>query len=80
MGFFSFKTAWRTLQGYEAMNMIRKGQMRGVAKGDVRSQVALITQLFGVVVSEGREGLLRSTVSPHISCNTTSRQALWQVC
>jgi transposase, IS6 family len=27
MGFFSFQTAWRTIQGYESMNMIRKGQI-----------------------------------------------------
>ncbi len=27
MGFFSFETAWRTLEGYEAMNMLRKGQI-----------------------------------------------------
>jgi transposase-like protein len=26
LGFFSFRTAWRTLQGFEVMNMIRKGQ------------------------------------------------------
>ena len=38
MGFFSFETAWRTLQGYEAMHMIRKGQMQGVKKGDSLSQ------------------------------------------
>jgi transposase-like protein len=50
MGFFSFKTAWRTLQGFEAMNMIRKGQMHGVAKGDVQGQITLVTQLFGVAV------------------------------
>jgi len=25
-GFFSLKTAWRTLQGYEVMNMLRKGR------------------------------------------------------
>jgi transposase, IS6 family len=48
MGFFSFETAWRTLQGYEVMNMIRKGQVHGVEKGDVRNQVALIAKLFGV--------------------------------
>src|SRR6266516_6395056 len=36
LGFFSLETAWRTLRGYEAMNMIRKGQMQGVAKGDVK--------------------------------------------
>src|SRR5690349_14793321 len=47
MGFFSFETAWRTLQGYEIMNMMRKGQLQEVAKGDVRGQVALIARLFG---------------------------------
>jgi transposase-like protein len=49
MGFFSFETAWQTLQGYEAMNMIRKGQVQGVKKGDVKSQIALVARLFGVV-------------------------------
>jgi len=49
MGFFSFETAWRTLQGFEVMNMIRKGQLRGVAKGDVGGQVALVRTLFGVI-------------------------------
>lgn len=48
MGFFSFETASRTLQGYEAYNMIRKGQLQGVKKGDVRGQVALVAKLFGV--------------------------------
>jgi len=48
MGFFSIETAWRTLQGYEIMNMMRKGQVRGVAKGDVRGQVTVIARLFGV--------------------------------
>jgi transposase-like protein len=50
MGFFSDLTAWRTLQGYAMMNMLRKGQMQGVAKGDVRGQVVLIAKLFGVAV------------------------------
>lgn len=49
MGFFSFETAWRTLQGFEMMNMIRKGQVQGVAKGDVREQVTLVARLFEVV-------------------------------
>jgi IS6 family transposase len=49
MGFFSFETAWRTLQGYEMMNMIRKGQIQGVDKGDVGGQAALVARLFGVV-------------------------------
>jgi len=49
MGFFSFETAWRTLQGFEIMNIVRKGQVQGVEKGDVRGQVALVAWLFGVV-------------------------------
>jgi IS6 family transposase len=48
MGFFSFATAERTLQGYEFMNMVRKGQLRGVGKGDILSQVAFISHLFAV--------------------------------
>ncbi|EFH84928.1 IS6 family transposase [Ktedonobacter racemifer] len=50
MGFFTFETAWRTLQGYEMMNRLRKGQVQGVAKGDVGGQVALVATLFGVAV------------------------------
>jgi transposase-like protein len=49
MGFSSFNTARRTLRGYEAMNMIRKGQIQGVAKGDIQAQVGFVYQIFGVV-------------------------------
>ena len=48
LGFFSFETAWNTLQGYESMNIIRKGQVHGVEKGDIMGQVAFIARLFGV--------------------------------
>jgi IS6 family transposase len=48
MGFFSFETAWRTLQGLEVMNMIRKGQVHGVGKGNILNQVMFIASLFGV--------------------------------
>jgi transposase-like protein len=48
MGFFSFETTRRTLQGFEMMNMLRKGQLKGIAKGDVRGQVILVNKLFGV--------------------------------
>jgi transposase-like protein len=50
MGFFSFETALRTLQGFEVMNMVRKGQLQGIAKGNVKSQVTLVAKLFGVTV------------------------------
>jgi transposase, IS6 family len=49
MGFFPDLTAWRTLQGFEVMNMMRKGQLQGVDKGDVRGQMALVAKLFGVI-------------------------------
>ena len=49
MGFFSFETAWRTLQGFEIMNMLRKGQLQGVNKGNIRGQIALVNKLFGMV-------------------------------
>jgi len=48
LGFFSFATAWNTLRGYEILNAMRKGQIRGVAKGSMRSQVTFIAGLFGV--------------------------------
>ena len=48
MGFASFNSARRTLRGMEAMNMTRKGQVQEVAKGDVRAQVELVSQLFGI--------------------------------
>lgn len=48
LSFFSLETAWSTLQGYESMNIIRKGQVYGVEKGDILGQVAFIARLFGV--------------------------------
>ena len=47
-GYGSFSTAWRTLQGIEAVNMIRKGRVRWVAKQDVIAQAAFIAELFGI--------------------------------
>jgi transposase-like protein len=48
MGFGSFNSARRTLSGVEAMSMIRKGQVRGISKGNGVSQVKFIEQLFGI--------------------------------
>jgi transposase, IS6 family len=48
LGFGAFATAQRTIQGYEAMHMLRKGQIEGVAKGDVLAQNRVINQLFGL--------------------------------
>ncbi len=49
MGFWSFETAWRTLQGYEATHQLRKGQVRGTTRGDIRSQVRFVLTAFGLV-------------------------------
>jgi IS6 family transposase len=49
LGFFSFQSAWRTLQGYEVMNLMRKGQMQGIGKEDSIGQVVFIASLFGIV-------------------------------
>jgi IS6 family transposase len=47
-GYGSFRSAWRTLQGIEAMNMIRKGRVRGLVKGNAVGQALFIGELFGV--------------------------------
>jgi transposase-like protein len=47
-GYGSFQSAWRTLQGIEAMNMIRKGRVRRLSKGDSLGQAFFIAGLFGI--------------------------------
>ena len=49
LGFGSYPTAWRTIQGYEVMNMIRKGQIEGAKKGNIKAQNQFIAGLFGLV-------------------------------
>ena len=46
--FRSIDGALRTIAGYEAMNMIRKGQIRWLAKGDIVAQIHYIEQTFGL--------------------------------
>jgi len=41
-GYGSVTTAWRTLHGIEAMEMIRKGRARRVAKGDTVAQMKFV--------------------------------------
>jgi IS6 family transposase len=48
LGFGAFATAQRTIQGYEAMHMLHKGQIKGMVKGDVLAQNHVINQLFGL--------------------------------
>jgi transposase-like protein len=48
--FRSVDGALRTIQGYEAMNMIRKGQVSWLAKGDIVGQVRYVERVFGLAL------------------------------
>jgi transposase-like protein len=47
-GFRAFQTAWRTIQGIETLSMIRKGQVKWLAKDDIPGQAAFVGHLFGL--------------------------------
>ncbi len=46
--FRSVEGALNTIQGYEAMHMIRKGQIRWLQKGNVVGQVRFVNRVFGL--------------------------------
>jgi len=46
--FRSVKGALNTIAGYESMHMIRKGQVKWLAKGDITAQVRFIHEIFGI--------------------------------
>jgi len=46
LGFGGFWTARRTLAGFEAMAMIRKGQVRNIDGNDIKAQATFIAGLF----------------------------------
>ncbi len=48
LGYGSYPTAWRTIQGYETMHMIRKGQIEEAEKGNITAQNQFIAKLFGL--------------------------------
>ena len=50
LGFRSFHAAWRTIQGMEMINMIRKGQIRWLPKDDIIGQALFMSGLFGVAM------------------------------
>jgi transposase, IS6 family len=49
LGFGSLETAGQTLAGYEAMAMIRKGQVQNIGGHNMRAQAAFIAKLFDVL-------------------------------
>jgi transposase-like protein len=48
LGYRSFDTAERTLQGVEAMHMIRKGQLKRISRDDTQGQAKFVAGLFQV--------------------------------
>jgi IS6 family transposase len=48
LGFGSLRTARKTLAGYEAMAMVRKGQVDSVGGRDMKAQAAFVAGLFAV--------------------------------
>jgi transposase, IS6 family len=48
LGFGGFWTARRTLAGYEAMAMLRKGQVRSISGHDISAQATFIAGLSQV--------------------------------
>jgi IS6 family transposase len=46
--FKSFHTAERTIEGIEAINMIRKGQVKRLSRNDAMGQAMFVASLFGI--------------------------------
>ena len=46
--FRSFHTAERTLEGVEALHMMRKGQVKRLAGNDARGHAKFVESLFGI--------------------------------
>jgi len=43
-----FDTAWRTIQGLEAMHQLRKVQIVDTTMGNTQSQIRFVSNVFGV--------------------------------
>ena len=56
------------------MNMIPKGQVRGVNKGDVPASIEFVSQIFGVAQSE--TGIEQDCLSLKYFCDTTPTLSL----
>ena len=50
LGYRSFDTAERTIQGVEAVNMMRKGQVKRLDRSDAAGQAKFIASLFQIAL------------------------------
>lgn len=48
LGYRSFDTAERTLQGVEAMHMMMKGQLKRISRDDAQHQTKFVASLFQI--------------------------------
>ena len=48
LGFRSAEGACRTIEGYEAMHAIRKGQIRWLPKNDIAGQARFVERSLGL--------------------------------
>jgi hypothetical protein len=61
--FRPFHTAERTLEGVEAMHMVRKGRVKRLAGGDAQAQAKFVASLFGIAAQrKALEALPRSKI------------------
>jgi IS6 family transposase len=57
--FKRFYTAEQTLEGIEAMHMIRKGQVKRLAGSNAQGQSTFVASLFGIALNERRLNIFR---------------------
>ncbi len=69
LGLKAFNRARRTLSGIEAMNLIRKGQVKGSDQGDSVSQAKLMEASFGMAASG--DANITDRLSLKSFCDTT---------
>ena len=69
-----FQAARRTIQGYEAIHMIRKGQARWVSGNDLLRQISVHRQPFRVGSLRTHDRRSTTTLPAFETCNTTGRE------
>jgi DDE domain len=72
LGFFSVETAGRTLQGYEGINMIRKGQVRGRTKETAAGRLPSSPARLKWLPKPNKKRVRRPMKFWRCFCNTTS--------
>ena len=67
-GYGSFQSAWRTLEGIETVNMIRKRRVRWVSKDDASAQARFVGSWAPSIRLHGLIGIACWASIPSLSC------------